>query len=175
MAKAYEEQFNKVITNFIELFTDIISTANKNKYTTLNSEMIKVANMALQKKMTDLGPSNNLIKFIEKTNEHWKYVAEKDEKHFATYLPEIVTDIPADYVKEFCKLLIGTKNGKPMIPDDDKEVFFENGAELIKISLKYIYIKRNPKKVGTKIEYQDNYFKDISLTKYSEMFKIKLN
>jgi hypothetical protein len=175
MAKTCEDNFNKVITNFIELFTDIIATANKNGYTTINSEMIKVANLLLQKKITGLGSSGVMVKFIEKTEKHWKYVAEKDEKHFATHLPEIVTDIPADYVKEFCKLFIGIKNGKSMIPDDDKDAFFESGKELIKISLKYIYINRKPEKVGDKVKYNVNYFDKISLTKYSEMFKVKLS
>jgi hypothetical protein len=175
MAKACEDNFNKVITNFIDLFTDIISTANKSGYTTLNPEMVKVANLVLQKKLTGLGSSGVIVKFVEKTEKHWKYVAEKDEKHFATNLPDIVTDIPADYVKEFCKLFIGTKNGKSMIPDEDREAFFESGTELIKIALKYIYINRKPEKVDGKIKYNVNYFDKISLTKYSELFKVKLS
>jgi hypothetical protein len=176
MSSTCETQFSQTITGFVELFTDIISTAHKNNYTTLNSEMLKIANMMLSKKLTDLGPINVMNNFISNTHKHWNYIAEKDEKHFAEHLPEIIKDIPKDYIKEFCKLFLGTtKSGKPMISDVDKEAFFESGAELVKISIKYIYKSRKPKMVDGKISYEVNFFPDISLTKNAKLFNVKLN
>lgn len=172
----YENKFIGVINNVIELFMDTISTAHKNGHTTLNSEMLKMAKVILSKKMDGIGAKGVMDNFIKKTNEHWEKIAEKDEKYFSKNLPDIVTDVPADYVKEFCKLFTGTKNGKSLIPEEDKDALFESIIELVKISLKYIYKNRNPVfKDGKFVEYKDKFYPTISLSKHSKLFGVKLN
>ena len=172
----YEDQFLNIITGFITLFEDIISTASKGGHTTLNHEVLKIGNMVLQQKIQKLGNANVLNSFIKKTHEHWKYVSEKDEKHFVKHLPDIVTDVPKEYVIEFCRLFTSTdKKGKSIIPEEDKEAFFENANSMIKIAVKYIYKNRNPKVDGNgKVKYDINFFPDISLSKYSKIFGVKL-
>jgi hypothetical protein len=174
-ASTYETQFLSVVNNFIELFTDTISTAYKNGYTTLNAEMLKIAKMMLSKKIEGLGKTGVMDNFINKTNQHWEKIAEKDEKYFSANLHEIITDVPKDYVKEFSRLFTETKNGKSLIPKEDKEAFFDSATELVKTCVKYIYKRRDPKTVNGKIEYQTKYYPEISLTKYSKLFEIKLN
>ena len=173
----YETDFEKLITQFTVLFTDIITTAHEKKYTTLNSDMIKIGNMMLAKKMAELGMSNVMNNFIHKTKDHWKYIAESDEKHFGTHLPDLITDVPKSHVEEFCRLFIGVdKSGNAFIPKEDKEAFFENGSALVKISLKYIYKNRNPT-VGKdgKVNYGTAFFPDVSLTKMCKLFNVKLS
>lgn len=174
---SYEDQFINIINGFIVLFEDIIKTAYKAGYTTLNPEVLKIGNIVLNEKIKKLGHAHVLHSFIRHTHEHWKYVAESDEKHFSKNLHKIVKEVPQEYTLEFCRLFMGTdKKGKSLIPQEDKDAFFENATSLIKISIKYIYKKRDPKvHEDGKIEYQTNFFgKEISLSKYSKMFDVKL-
>lgn len=83
--------------------------------------------------------------FIRKSNKHWHKIKIRDENFFIIHSKEIFELVPNEVMDTFVSLFkFRDSNNQIVINSDDREVLWKYFDSFVKISIKYIFEKREP-------------------------------
>ncbi len=142
-----EERFRKNIAQLSETLGAIIDELKEQGHMFVKPIIIKLMTAFIESY-----DAHTIIRnFVYYSNEHWAMIKERDENFFFKHADDIFRDL-GDYVPnaqkhiDTFKSLFAAKdeNGDFLVVQEDRNLIWEYFDSMIKISIKYVHIFKNP-------------------------------
>jgi len=184
-----EERFHANVIGLGELVYDIVKKVNATGNFIINPELVKITICILDK----LDHTTIIDTFIHKSTynksnealpfeEHcWTKIHEKDKSFFLENAGEIFGDLQMNRVDAFSRMFgANDEHGNPIVPERDEEEIWEYFKSLVKITIKYIHEKRQPKLLRRGSEEirryeKDDFFSDVDIARHADLWKIQFH
>ena len=130
-----EDRVKDDLIGMVELYADIIRSAENNGYQGVSSDTItEVAKM-----INDETGESLTRGFIKRSVQHWPMVKNKEYSFFVNHAFSVFKDVPEPFIVILRKLFTDKGiNGQPFINDDDMQDLFAFCSSLITNSISYL-------------------------------------
>lgn len=172
---SHEERFHNNMIDLGKLLHELISTCYDRGITIVNPVLVPMAMTYVE----GMEKRKVIENFIERSKHVWDKILQRDESFFAENTQQLFMDLPNDAVKAVATLFTARdKEGKYIISEDDREAIWVFFDSFLKICIKYIHDKREPKvktdngvrKLMYRVRYQDK----IDLLDYAKRYNLEL-
>jgi len=122
-------------------------------------------------------PDLMMNKFIDRSNDYWDIILEKEESSLLSSILILFRDLPADQVKSISDIFVAKDDkGNLVITQDKRDIIWSYIWAFVKIGIKHIHVTRKPitDEKGVR-KYSVDYFPKISVKVNAEKWKIKVD
>ena len=118
-----------------------------------------------------------IVNFIDKSWRDWDLFPSKNEDCLYKNIKALFPAIPDDHLLNIRQIFdVSDSKGKKIVSENDKKVIWDFVLELIRMSVLYVHSERCwGRKAEGKMGYTKVFFKEISISKYGELFDVELN
>jgi hypothetical protein len=146
-APSHEKRFQANVVGLAELLQDIVEEVQRKGYKVIQLELLRLATSLLSK----MNPEDLINGFIRYSHLHWDKIHERNRDFFIHNAQNVFGDLPFKDINAFKNLFeLQDSRGNYVVSKEDENDIWSFFSPLVKICIKYIHSKRQPKLIQGK-------------------------